>query len=296
MTDLLRSDRPHRLSLPSAFGLALLVASLPFVVGGCDWTDPALLEAGPGEPQASGLFDTQSRVFDGRDSVATGVDGLTATQANFTVVTALLAVQREGDDDVGSGFISVDDLQNEPVPSTPLFESRENEPILAPDGEPVTWGAFSGAEGAVIVKCTEKGTRAAVHLSGLIPKGVYSAWIDVFDVDTGTRIGRFALAEPSKKGKSKRNVLRASARGEGHITGLAAPRALAEGGTQVKISACMLGDVERKLYDWRVVGIYHIDETPGVDEEVDAGTFVEQVSFAFEAVDETDEDVEKSIE
>lgn len=265
---------------PLPIVLALLLSLLVACVG-CDHNSAALLEAGPNEPQVRSLSATQSRVFDGRDSVATGTDGLVATQTNFAIVTEFVAVKVEGGDDVRDAFKGIDDPDNLD-PTTPLFESRENEPILAPDDMQVTWGEFSRADGAIIVKCTEQGTHSVAHLSGLIPKSVYSAWIDVFDPDTGDRIGRFAYAKIDAKGKSKGNVFRASAQGEGHIAGLVPPRVLGDGDKKVEISACMLEDVERGTYDWRAVGIYHIDGTPGVDEVADAGTFVEQVGFAFE--------------
>lgn len=278
-----RSIRPLLAGHSTAHPLAPLLVFVLLVVVGCD-------AGGPVAPEESDLFGTQSRVFDGRDSVATGVDGLTATQVNFAIVTTSLAIRVEGGDDVGSGFVGVDALQRDPALSTPLFESRSNEPIRAPDGEHVTWGAFSGAEGAVIVKCTEQGTHVAAHLSGLIPKGIYSVWIDVFDVGTGEPLGRFALAD--LKGKGKSNTLRASGQGEGHLAGFAPPGARAKV-DPVDISACMLKDVEERSYDWRVVGVYHIDGTPGVDEVKDRGTFVEQVSFAFENGEMTSEDVEE---
>lgn len=272
---------------PSLF-LALLLPI--FLSAGCDRDSTAPLEVGPDQWQASGPSATQSRVFDGRDSVATGIDGLTATQTNFTIVTEFVrirdVVERNGGERSFT-FVEITDPDNLD-PETPLFESRENNPIDGSDDTQVTWGEFSGAEGAVIVKCTEQGTHSVTHLSGLIPKGVYSAWIDVFEVGSGTgdldhRIGRFEYAEIDEKGKSKGNVFRASDQGEGHIAGFVQPRVLDEGGdNEVKISGCMLEDVENELYDWRVLGIYHIDGTPGVDEDEDAGTFVEQVGFAFE--------------
>lgn len=270
--------------------LAPLLVFVLLVLVGCDAGGSTPLGPGPAAPKENDLFGTQSRVFDGRDSVATGVDGLTATQANFTIVTASLAIRVEGGDDVGSGFVSIDELRGDPSPSTPLYESRSNEPILAPEGVHVTWGAFSGAEGAVIVKCTEQRAHVAAHLSGLIPKGVYSIWVDIFDVDTGDLLDRFALGGAKRKGKN--NTLRASGRGEGHLAGFAPPgaRATVDRGD---LSACMLKDVEKRLHEWRVVGVYHIDGTPGVDEVKDRGTFVEQVSFAFETEEETGGDIEE---
>lgn len=259
--------------------LSLLV-SVFLVFVGCDRNGTSYREAGPDVSQVQGSADRHSRVFDGRDSVATGIDGLTATQTNFTIVTEFVRIQEEvvGDGEKGFFFAEITDPDNLD-PATPLFESRENNPIDAPDGTQVTWGEFRGAEGAVIVKCTEQGTHSVAHLSGLTPKGLYSMWIDVFD-DLGNRIGRFEYTETDEKGKSKGNVFRASGSGEGHTAGFVAPRVLGNG---TETSSCMLDDVKDEKYNWRVVGIYHwgVEGTPQIDDE-NFGTFVEQIGFAFE--------------
>lgn len=248
-------------TLSTAFPLLILILIL-LVPLGCD--SASLPEADPGELlMTDGLFPAHSRVFDGRDSVATGIDGLVATQSNFAIVTEFVLIEAGGDDDVGSiGITDPDNLD----PSTPLFEGRLGNPVLAPDDDQVTWGEFSGARGAIIVKCTKKGTHVTVHLSGLIPKGVYSVW------NAFGPLGAFAdYAAMGSRGKSTGNAFQASARGEGHISGFVLP-----GGEN---AACLLDDVEASEDVWRVVGIYHIDGTPDLSEE---GTFVEQVSFEFE--------------
>lgn len=197
-----------------------------------------------------------SRVFDGRDSLTTGFDGPIATKNNFAVVTQFLEVEGDG----GRVGITDPDLLD---PSKLLFERRTGAPILAPDGDQVTWGTFDGVRGAVIVKCTRGGTHTTVHLSGLIPNGVYSVW-NVLD-GIGRADGYVEM--DSRRGPTS---FRASARGEGHISGITQP-----GG---EIGECMLDDVEAGEYAWQVVGIYHIDGTPDLDQE---GTFVEQGGFTF---------------
>lgn len=260
-----------------------VVVSVFLVCVGCDRNGTAHREARPDLSQVKGSADSHSRVFDGRDSVATGIDGLTATQANFTIMTEFLCVE-SAEVDVSS--VNPDpcesfSIESPPADEKPLSESHsvDPQPILAPDGEKITWGEFSGAEGAVIVKCTEQGTHSVVHLSGLIPKGSYSIWIDVFDA-IGNRIDRFEYTETDEKGKSKGNVFRASGSGEGHTAGFVAPRVLGNG---TEISSCMLDDVKDEKYNWRVVGIYHwgVEGTPQIGDE-NFGTFVEQIGFAFE--------------
>lgn len=155
---------------PSTLPSLLILTLLLLVPIGCDRDSAAFLEARPDGPLVTdGQFPAHSRVFDGRDSVATGIDGLVATQNNFAIVTQFIAV--EGGDDVGRGGVTDPDNLDS---STPLLESRLGNRILAPNGDEVTWGEFSGAEGAIIVKCTRRGTHATVHLSGLICWQMYS--------------------------------------------------------------------------------------------------------------------------
>ena len=78
-------------------------------------------------------------------------------------------------------------------------------------------------------------------------------------------------------------MFRASARGEGHISGLRLPVALDE----ADVGDCMLDDVEGEKYDWQVVAIYHIDGTPGVGPD-HFGTYVEQAGFNFGFESESD--------
>lgn len=240
-----------------------LAAFICIVFGGLLVTLVAC-DTAPKPPSSSATLnepgsELHSRVFDGRDSLTTGAGGPTATKDNFAIVTQFLEV--EGDDVGRIGITDPDALDA----STPLFESRTGASILTPDDEQVTWGQFSGAEGAIIVKCTKKGTHTTVHLSGLIPKGVYSVWnvlgslgpaVDYTEMDS-----KNSLREPTS--------FRASGRGEGHISGLTLP--------DDDVGACLLDDVETGQI-WHIVAIYHIDGTPDLDDE---GTFIEQVGFTF---------------
>jgi hypothetical protein len=197
-----------------------------------------------------------SRVFDGRDSVAwQGVDGPVATKDNMIIVDQFVATEE------GKSFEE----------STPIYESREGNPVLAPDGHHVTWGEFSSAEGAIIAKCVPKGTHATVHLSGLIPSGLYSVWNFVFDSpgsqDNLENRDGFGALGPND---GSRNTFRASASGEGRISGITPPGDLTRAG---EIGACALTDE----FQWYVIGVYHIEgQTYGPD-----GTAVEQFGFVF---------------
>lgn len=259
-----------------------LLLSILLVLIGCDRSGPPVVESESKETRFFGHTDANSRVFDGRDSLATGPNGPLATKHNFGIVTQFLEI--ESGDDVGRVGITDPGRLD---PSTPLFENRAGNAILAPDGHHVTWGEFRAAEGAVIVKCTRKGTHVVTHLSGLIPNGLYSIQNKLFDPSTDDLLGQVGYTETDEKGRSKgnaaRSVFRASGQGEGHLRGMV------RSGARPELGPCMLEDVKDRLYEWRVDGVYHIDGRPGLDRE---GTFVEQTGFTFEP----DERVERPIQ
>src|SRR5262249_54265970 len=66
--------------------------------------------------------------------------------------------------------------------NTLLFNRNDNgpitcSPILAPDGHRLTLGEFMTAKGTASVKCINTGTHSVLHFSGLLPNGVYTAWL-----------------------------------------------------------------------------------------------------------------------
>lgn len=258
-----------------------LAASLVIVIvlmSGCQDNPSRFQDTKSSEPLD--LSVQKSRVFDGRDSVATGGEDLVATQTNFSVVTDFLLIREtvDGGGEIGFFFTEITDPSNLD-PATALFESREQKPIPGRDGEQITWGEFGGAEGSVFVKCTDKGTHTTTHLSGLVPKGFYSVWIDIFEPDSDGRIARLEYKEYDDKGNSRRsnrgNVIRASAGGEAHISGFVLPTTIED----TEISNCMLNDVDMGKYDWQVLGIYHFGDEVDLSRE---GTFVEQTAQIFE--------------
>src|SRR5207248_5586541 len=60
---------------------------------------------------------------------------------------------------------------------TLLFESRQCNPIIAPDGHQATLGEFLLVQGTATAECTLGGTDGSVQLSGLFPNGLYSVWL-----------------------------------------------------------------------------------------------------------------------
>jgi hypothetical protein len=49
----------------------------------------------------------------------------------------------------------------------------------APDGHHVTLGEWVNISGSASAKCINQGTHIVIHLSGLLPKAVYTAWLIV---------------------------------------------------------------------------------------------------------------------
>ena len=114
-----------------------------------------------------------------------------------------------------------------------------------------------------------------LHLSRLIPRGVYTIWNVVFkepgfEPTFANLIGLGALGVPS----GTQNVFRASASGEGAVSAITEAGALSMKGS---IGACAPNDE----FEWHVVGAYHLDgQSHGASLGPD-GTAVEQFGFIF---------------
>jgi hypothetical protein len=158
---------------------------------------------------------------------------------------------------------------------TLLFEARQHNPILAPDGHQVTLAEFTAVEGDASVQCLNGGTHATLHLRHLIANGVYTSWNLVFkapgfDPTFANLIGLGAIGAPT----GTQNAFRASATGEGDVSAITAPGPLSVFGS---IGACALTD----SFEWHLVGAYHIDGQSHGATLGAAGTAVEQFGFMF---------------
>src|SRR5262249_5462256 len=163
-------------------------------------------------------------------------------------------------------------------PSTLLFESRANQPIIAPDGHQVTLGEWLSASRRASMKCVEGGTPGVVDFSDRLPNATYTAWQLTFKSPgfqgnpVDNRIGLGALG-PSD---GSENVFHTSASGEGELSVMTPAGPLS---IQGSVGACGLDE-----FELHVVAAYHIDGqshggTPGP-----AGTFVEQIGFRFQGL------------
>ncbi len=157
----------------------------------------------------------------------------------------------------------------------PLYEARERNPVIAPDGHPVTLKQFNAVTGTAGVSCVETGTKVDLHLRGLIPNGVYTiANVTFKSPGSGpmleNMIGLGTLGTPD----GAESTFQASPCGEGDISAITPAGSLSMLGS---IGECVLGEA----FEWQIMGVYHIDghtygPTLGPD-----GARVEQFAFVF---------------
>jgi hypothetical protein len=154
-----------------------------------------------------------------------------------------------------------------------IYEERQHNAIMAPDGHQVTWGEFNAASGEAKINCTGQGTRLNMTIGGLIPNGVYSLFLVKYGAPgfdtTFSHITGFGVAGNPD---GSENTIIASATGEGKLHVTCPQGNLSVSGFSVK---CISEDE----YEMHFVGIYHIDgqthgATPGP-----AGTYVENFDF-----------------
>jgi hypothetical protein len=159
-------------------------------------------------------------------------------------------------------------------PETPLYEFRKGNPLLGPGGQcHITLGEFKQVAGSIAVKCTKAGTRVAIHMTGLIPHGVYTIWIAKPDPANPAKPPEQFGALGSEDGATG-NSITADGNGEAYISATNPGGKLSGAGT---IGACWLQDEPMV----QVAGVYHIDgqahgATAGPD-----GTYAGQFAFVF---------------
>src|SRR5262249_21139733 len=110
----------------------------------------------------------------------------------------------------------IQDANGQPptTPSTPLFESRKHNAVLAPDSHQVPLAEFTAVDGYVTAQCLSGGTHVTLHLEHLIPRGLYTAWNLIFnppgfEPTFANLIALSVIGAPS----GTQNVFRASASG-----------------------------------------------------------------------------------
>ncbi len=158
--------------------------------------------------------------------------------------------------------------------ATLLFDKAGHTAVLAPDGHQVTLGEFNRVSGYAQVKCINKGTHVVIHLSGLIPKGVYTTWVVTFkspgfEETLANVIGVGALGP----GDGSKNSFTASPAGTASLSAIMPAGSLSEFGS---VSDCLSSEYEVQLW-----GAYHIDGLTHGGSPGDESTWVEHFFFGF---------------
>jgi hypothetical protein len=137
-------------------------------------------------------------------------------------------------------------------PGTPIYDVGTCRPVLAPDGHHVTLGEFDRASGSLSVACLPGGgTRIAVRMHGLIPRGVYSVWQVTFrdpgfEPTFANMVGSGAVGPADGTG----SVMVASPTGEATLSAVTPPGRLSKMGT---MGDCLM----TPPLDWLVLAAYH---------------------------------------
>jgi hypothetical protein len=126
--------------------------------------------------------------------------------------------------------------------------------------------------GTASAKCINQGTHIVVHLSGLLPKAVYTVWLIV---PNPAAPPPFLGVGSAGTNNGLENVFYTSASGEGELSTITPPGPLSF--VPGVFPACGLD-----LHEFHVVTAYHIDQrawgpTPGNG----PATFLEQGAFVF---------------
>lgn len=175
--------------------------------------------------------------------------------------------------------------------STPIYDARFHNPALAPDGHQLTRGELDKVAGHATAKCVGRGTEVRLHLTGLVPNGVYTVWTLVFNGPfpagpNGVKpapFGNLVGLGPMGAHDGSENHFQADANGEGDISALVRPGPLyAEPPPpflpgMYDIQDCLLNEV-----GFHFVGVYHFNgQTYGPGPGYNHGA-VEQFGFMFE--------------
>lgn len=157
------------------------------------------------------------------------------------------------------------DLLVERIAGLPVDDGTDPDTVDGETGQ-LTWNEFSDIEGRIELKCLEKGTHVSMHLRGLVPHALYTAWVVAFDpggfdgstrdIERATRniVGWAPLGETD----GSENAFRPSSSGEAQITAIDEPGPWPNGPaseTDRKSKRCLLEEFEVHF-----VGGYHLDD------------------------------------
>lgn len=120
-------------------------------------------------------------------------------------------VRAEGDEE--------DPVSPKPDPQDPLVERREGNPVDDGTDEEnrdgthqLRWGEFRAVNGHVMLDCRGEGTDVRLKATGLIPNGLYTLWVIVFE-SPGFDFGSRDIFPFGADGTAAENVIAAGALG-----------------------------------------------------------------------------------
>lgn len=128
-----------------------------------------------------------------------------------------------------------------------LCRTGPGTPVVSTTGDQLTVAQWTTVSGEASLRCVDKGTQYVLHLSDLVPKGVYTIWNFIF-VD-----GALAGAGPLGLPDGSENVFRASAAGEGQLSLIVA------GGTPTAFGGPMPDCALTDLSGSTLIAAYHMD-------------------------------------
>lgn len=214
---------------------------------------------------------------------AIGTAGATRTHESEHIVPVDLFVRPEGtaDEEPTAPAPTGDDLLVQRRQGLPVDDGTDPENVDGEMGQ-LTWSEFSDIEGRIRLKCLEKGTHVSMHLSGLVPHALYTAWVVVFDHpgfdpttrDIETAVEHLVGFAPLGEDDGSENVFRPSASGEAQVTAIDEPAVWPNGPAagERRSERCLLDEFEVHF-----VGGYHLDdENQGTQFQPNA---VEQFAF-----------------
>jgi hypothetical protein len=173
---------------------------------------------------------------------------------------------------------------------TPVYDARFHNAATAPDGHQLTVGELTTVTASATAKCVGPGTQIKIDAEGLVPNGVYTVWLLIFNgpFPAGPGpigpfpFGNLAGLGPLGQHDGSQNSFQADENGEGHLNVVVHPGLLyAEppppflAGVQYPINGC-LDELE-----FHLVAVYHFDSmTYGSGPGYNHGA-VEQFGFRF---------------
>lgn len=209
-------------------------------------------------------FAGGARVFDdGASGPAAAVSNPSNTSVAAIGGSAALAATVLADSHTRNGnpIVPYDpavDANGNPIVDPVVYNSFCTPPnaVIDPANHPVTYSKWVKADGAATMRCEGRVTRVRVDVTGLIPHGVYTAWVIVFGPgpalpDGSNLLGIGALGRPD----GSQNHFVVSDNGEGHLDVIMPAGVLSE--LPYPVGPCLLTDPN--LGEVHIGLAYHMD-------------------------------------